>query len=81
MKPVQLKLLKKPFFLSNENFACLIVFARETLQNAFARLDRKRLLLYIAQRRHVFSVIGFSYVGPDAHIRKILSIFSTNITG
>ena len=71
---------KNPFFLLNESFACFIVFVRETLQNALARLDRKRLLLYIAQRRHVFSVIGFSYVGADANIRKILSIFSTDIT-
>ena len=62
---------KIPFFLSNENFACSIVFARETLQNAFARLDRKSLSLYIAQRRHVFSVMGFSHVGSDAHIPNI----------
>ena len=62
---------KKPYFLSNENFACSIVFARETLQNAFARLDRKRLSLYIAQRRHVFSIMEFRYVGADAHIRKM----------
>ena len=80
MNPVQLKFLKKHFFLSNESFACFIVFVRETLQNALARLDRKRLLLYIAQRRHVFSVIGFSYVGADANIRKILSIVSKDIT-